>query len=97
MIPEPWYEVLAEAWCKLNKGEWPEDVLGATPEGVDPAVARMDAEGAIEAILGEPAISHYWHTMELGRTSEEWIQWYTVGRFRRTKRQRRSRGWPTSR
>lgn len=75
-------ERLACAWCQLNKEQWPEDVLGEMPDGADPATIRHNAMTAIEETIGTSALSHYWHTHELGRTSEEWLRWYTAGRFR---------------
>lgn len=36
---------------------------------------------AIEKIVGEAVISRLWWVNELGRTEEQWFQWYTTGHF----------------
>jgi len=39
------------------------------------------AAESIERIVGEANISHFWWTVVLGKTEEEWLRWYTVEQF----------------
>ena len=88
---------LGLAWCRLNCGEWdkllgdkPEgfDKL--------PMMTRKRFFGkkkpckydvvrpmmmAIESIIGEAYTSLYWWVFKLGRTKEEWFEWYLTERF----------------
>lgn len=76
-------ERLGLAWCKLNMGEWDKDILGAFPDGwPDRDCVLRNAQEGIEKIIGEAKVSECWHVFVLGKTKEEWIKWYTVGRFR---------------
>lgn len=74
--------ILWNAYRRLCRGEWPEDVLGAMPDGEEPNRIRWNAEAALEEILGKAWISRQQHLEELGRTEQEWLRWYTVGKFR---------------
>lgn len=78
----PGEEHVLQAYQRLQRGEWPEDVLGKMPDFPDKRLVRWNAEEAIESIVGEAAISRYHHEKVLGKTYEEWLRWYTVGRFR---------------
>lgn len=82
---------LALAWCRLNKGEWDEELLGAMPEGVDERTARWNAMDGIEAIIGEANTSMYWNLTEGGKTEEEWLRWYLVGKRTRPEVEREKR------
>lgn len=85
-------DILWSAYRRLNRGEWPEDVLGEMPGGEDPNHVRWNAEAALEDILGKVWISRQWHMEELGRTEQEWLRWYTVGKFRYGKFRHKKRG-----
>lgn len=75
-------ERIFQAYQRLQRGEWPKDILGEMPDFPDKALVRWNAEDAIESILGEAAISRYYHEKVLGKSYGEWLRWYTVGRFR---------------
>lgn len=82
-------ETLAAAWCQLNEGQWPEDVLGEMPDFPDKQLVRRNAADAIETIVGKATISHYHFIHEFGKSDEEWFRWYTVDRFRYSERKQK--------
>lgn len=75
-------DIIFQAYQRLQKGEWPEDVLGKMPDFPDKSLVRWNAEDAIESILGEATISRCYHEKVLGKSYSEWLRWYTVSRFR---------------
>lgn len=75
-------EKLGLAWCKLNLGEWDEEILGPFPDCPDRGFIFRNAQEGIEKIIGEAKVSECWFVFVLGKTKEEWLQWYTTGRFR---------------
>lgn len=81
---------LLKAYRQLEAGEWPEEVLGDMPDYPDKRLVRWNAEDAIEAIVGDAAISRFHHMKNLGKTEAEWLRWYTVERFRYGEVSRRS-------
>ena len=84
--------ILWRAYRSLCVGKWPEDVLGEMPDFPDQNHVRWNAEEALEEILGKAWISRQWHMEELGRTEQEWLRWYTVGKFRYGKFRHKKRG-----
>lgn len=83
-------ERIFQAYQRLLRGEWPEDILGEMPDFPNKDLVRWNAEDAIESILGEAAISRCYHEKVLGKSRDEWLRWYTVGRFRYGEVSRRS-------
>lgn len=86
---------LGLAWCRLNKGEWDEELLGAMPDGVDEQQARWNAMVGIEEIIGKANVSRYWNLLECGKTDEEWLRWYLMGSRTRPEVEREKRTFRT--
>ena len=73
---------LWQAYKRLERGEWADDVLGEMPDFADEQIVRWNAMEAIEKIIGDANLTRYHHMDDLGETESEWLRWYTVGRFR---------------
>lgn len=89
---------LGLAWCRLNCYAWDEILgpkpsgFEAMPDFSTKQLFRkkrqckhdyvLPAMRAIESIIGRANISRCWWLFQLGRTEEEWFQWYVTERFR---------------
>jgi hypothetical protein len=71
-------------YVRMNGWEWDKEILGKPYKGRDkmqPGSREMyEADKPymriIEARLGCAQKSMYWWTLELGKTKEEWQEWY---------------------
>lgn len=78
---------LGLAYCRLNSYRW-DDYIGEKPEGFD-ELSNHDSRKPItksdyvrpilkeiKKTIGEANVSRCWWLFELGRTEEEWKEWY---------------------
>lgn len=65
---------LGLAYCRLNSYEW-DEILGEPPAvyGHKVLYAKMMA---IEEIIGKANTSRCWWKFSIGKTEEEWREWY---------------------
>lgn len=64
---------LGLAYCRLNSYEW-DDLLAGEPATDTSTCCRKMM--AIQEIIGEANTSRCWWKFNLGRTEDEWREWY---------------------
>lgn len=78
---------LGLAWCRLNCFEW-DELVGTKPSGFNmlPEFAEDNAPSKyqfvipemnkIENVIDKANLNRYWWMFALGRSEEEWREWY---------------------
>ena len=74
---------LGQAFVRMNGFQW-DDICGPKPEGFDEMTNRekhhfpafRDAFEKVEMYLTPAQRSMFWWTIELGKTYEQWHEWY---------------------
>lgn len=71
------------AYCRMNCWEW-DDYMGNKPEGFEENKfeALMPYLKKIESTIGKNNCNKYWWVFEIGKTEDEWAQWYYVDRYK---------------
>ena len=71
-----WVDRLGLAYCRLNRWEWDESLLGPKPDPHEDENYRSRVMIRIETIIGYANVSRCWWVYELGATVEDWLRWY---------------------
>lgn len=74
---------LGLAYCRMNCWEW-DEYMGEKPANFEENKfeALIPYLKKIKSTIGKNNCSKYWWVFEIGKTEDEWAQWYYVDRYK---------------
>lgn len=81
------FDRLALAWCRLQDGQWDEDILGPAPKEFNRSEKERQyfltmASGRLEELTSDVLRIYAWHVLyKKDMTVQQWIRWYTVDQY----------------